>query len=154
MGFLGKGRKAKARNLRTTIVAEGTRISGELNVSANLHVDGSVEGSIVCEHGVSVGRTGEVDGEIVAHHVVISGHMKGRVECERLEIVSTGQVFAEVVSREFMVEPGAQFVGENRRKGDEPPKALTHQETDADPEIDMDIIDGTLETDMPAKPNP
>jgi cytoskeletal protein CcmA (bactofilin family) len=133
MGFLGKGDKAKTRSNHTTVVAEGTRFSGELKLEANLHVDGRIEGGIVCDNDISVGRNGEIDGDIKADHIVISGQVKGRVECDRIEIMSSGRVFAEVTSRDFVVEPGAQFVGENRLKQDHPPKALSYLEPEAAP---------------------
>ena len=105
MGFLGKGRKAKARNHRTTIVAEGTRICGELNVSANLHVDGLVEGSIVCEHGVSVGRTGQVDHPRSCPHdalvLIVQSHTSNAAYLPQVESQARGAPTRRAISTRF-----------------------------------------------------
>lgn len=74
------------------------------------------------EGDVSVGRSGEFAGEIRAHHVVVSGTVKGSIDCERLEIVTNGRVTGDVVSAELVIEAGARFSGSSRiRDEDEMP---------------------------------
>ncbi len=126
MGLFG-GSKGKTRPRGgTTIIADGTRLTGDLDLSGNLHIDGHVEGRIDSGFDVSVGASGSLEGDIRAQRIVVSGMIRGRVDCGRLEIVDKGRVFGEVSSKEFVIEPGGQFVGESRTASDEVVKALDH----------------------------
>lgn len=80
-----------------------------------LHVDGLVKGIVEASGDVSIGRSGRVEGDIAAHHMVVSGYASGTIRCERLEVVESATVLCDVTSEQFIVEPGATFVGENRR---------------------------------------
>jgi cytoskeletal protein CcmA (bactofilin family) len=98
-----------------------------------------VEGNVESAGDVSIGSTGSFDGNIRAHHVVVSGYLHGKVECQRLEIVASGKVFGEVHSQEFVIEPGGQFVGESRVRETAPIAALRHEVDDAEPALDADL---------------
>lgn len=154
MGLFGGSGKSRPQG-GTTIIAEGTRLTGDLALSGNLHVDGHVEGTIDSGNDVSVGASGSFEGDIRANRILVSGSVRGRVECEHLEIVATGKVLGEVSSKAFVIEPGGQFVGESRSSGEEAVKALNHlrdtaadkqepvmPETDAaaDVEVDQDPV--------------
>lgn len=78
---------------------------------------------------ISIGREGTFEGNIKAARIVVSGYMNGKIDCDRLEIVSNGKVFGEVTSRELIIEPGGQFIGESHVRGEEPP--MHHLESDA-----------------------
>lgn len=82
---------------------------------AKLHVDGSIRGAIHSESDVTVGLSGHVEGEVFAQRLVISGTLKGNVQCEIIEIAASGTVIGDVVSRDFVVEKGAKFEGKNRQ---------------------------------------
>lgn len=130
MGLFGKSGQEAGKRSGTTIVAKGTRFFGELSLEGKLHIDGTVEGTIHCDGDVSIGRTGTFEGNLNAQRLMVSGHMQGRVECDSLEIVSTGRVYGEIASSRFVIEPGGQFVGESLSRenvpataADRPPEA-------------------------------
>lgn len=127
MGFSGKSRKRKVQPSGTTIVAAGSKFRGELSLESALHIDGTVEGEIDSSSDVSIGSAGRFDGNIHAKHVVVSGYLHGKVECERLEIIASGKVYGEVHSGEFVIEPGGQFIGESRIREEGQVAALRHQ---------------------------
>lgn len=121
MGLLGKSNKARNRNNHTTIVAEGTKLRGELTLDAKLHVDGRVEGSIQSKEDVSIGLSGVVEANVSARNLVICGVLKGSVECDHVEVASGGTLVGNVTSNVFVVEPGARFDGENHLRNPEKP---------------------------------
>lgn len=127
MALFGSGGKQKKRRAGgTTIVAAGTTFAGELYPEGNLHIDGRLEGQIDSSSDVSVGADGSFEGEIRAHRMVVSGFVRGRIECDSLEIVDNGRVLGEVASRRFVIEPGGQFVGESRSTDEESVAQLSH----------------------------
>lgn len=124
--FGSGGKQKKRRGGGTTIIAAGTTFTGELYPEGNLHIDGRLEGQIDSSSDVSVGADGSFEGEIRAHRMVVSGFVRGRVECDSLEIVDNGRVLGEVASRRFVIEPGGQFVGESRSTDEESVAQLSH----------------------------
>lgn len=139
MGLIGKSSKGKVQPSGTTIVASGTKLRGELILDAALHIDGVVEGTIESSSDVSIGSAGSFEGTLRAHHVVVSGHLHGNVDCVRLEIVANGKVFGEINIQEIVIEPGGKFVGESRIRDQAPVPALRHQ-IDAE---DVETVEST-----------
>lgn len=128
MGLFGKGGEETGKQSGTTIVAEGTRFFGELTLDGKLHIDGTIEGTVECHGDVSVGRTGYFEGTLKSNRLMVSGHVQGRVECESLEIVSTGRVYGEIASERFVIEPGGQFVGESLTRDKQAVAALSYKQ--------------------------
>ena len=85
-----------------------------------------MEGTIRSAGAVSVGQSGQFNGEVYADRVVISGFVRGRVECEMLEIVEKGKLYGEVSCNDFVIEPGGHFEGESRSKGQVTSPGLSH----------------------------
>ena len=110
----------------TTVIAAGTRLVGDLTLEDSFHLDGSMEGDVRSEGDVSVGRSGEFAGDIRAQHVVVSGTVKGSIDCERLEIVTNGRVTGDVVSSELVIEAGARFSGSSRIKDEDEMPSQQH----------------------------
>lgn len=110
------------------MVAAGTSIVGELVLTDSLHLDGKIDGSIQSESEVSIGQSGQFDGELKAARVLVSGKIKGNVHAERLEIVSGGQVNGDVEVDELVIESGGQFNGSSRIRSQEPPRQLSYNQ--------------------------
>jgi cytoskeletal protein CcmA (bactofilin family) len=120
MGFFGqRGKAPAAQRGGTTVVAEGTRIHGELSLEGKLHIDGRVEGSIHCRGDVSIGPKGRFEGGVEAETLVVAGEVEGRVSCTGVEIVAGGRLQGEVSSESLVIAPGGQFIGESASRTDE-----------------------------------
>lgn len=135
MGLLGRNGKKDGKHAGTTIIAAGTRLVGDLALSEHekLHIDGQMQGNIRCDASVTIGREGRFEGEIRADRVLVSGHVEGKIDAGRLEIVAHGVVDGEVDAADFVVESGGQFSGTRRIK-DEQPRQLSHQPAGPDSE--------------------
>lgn len=99
----------------------GSRMNGELQFEDTFRIDGHFKGKIDASGDLVVGEGGEVDAEIKARRVFISGTVRGNVTAaERLEITSIGKVYADVRTPSLSIEDGAFFEG---RCAMEPPGA-------------------------------
>lgn len=78
-----------------------------------MHIDGRVEGTIDSKADVAVGESGHFEGTITAKNIVVSGQMNANVDCQRLEIVATGQVNGEVITDDLVIESGGRFIGKS-----------------------------------------
>jgi cytoskeletal protein CcmA (bactofilin family) len=112
--------QSPATNPKTTVVAGGTKVKGEVSGSASLVVEGVVEGRLHLENEVSVGVDGLVTGEIKARSVRVGGRVKGNIEgLEMIEILAKGSVEGDVRSPRVVIADGAFFKGKVEMGGDE-----------------------------------
>ena len=82
-----------------------------MNLECNLFVDGAFEGTIHSQKSVTVGKNGEITGEIYAQHLIVQGEVKGNVSVEVVEIKPLGKISGTVESVEFVIEPKGLFEG-------------------------------------------
>jgi cytoskeletal protein CcmA (bactofilin family) len=95
----------------TSVISSGTKIIGQLTVKDSFYIDGEIEGDIVSENTVTVGKNGIVIGKTKAKTVIIGGEIKGKVECENCEILSGGKIKGEVYSSSLVIEAGGILEG-------------------------------------------
>ncbi len=100
-----------------TIIAQGTRIKGNITTDCHLHIDGEFEGKIDSKNTVMIGKNGYVNGEIYANKLVVSGKLKGLTESDTVEISSQGRFEGVITSTELVIEKKGVFIGESKIKG-------------------------------------
>lgn len=95
-----------------TFVAEGVRITGDLETPGPLVVCGSVRGDGRVGGTLRMSVTAQWEGEIHAEAAVVAGRITGRLVVEnKLEIGSTAVVRADIVARSIAVAKGAVIDG-------------------------------------------
>ena len=90
-----------------------------------------MQGNINARGDVTIGQSGRFQGDVKAKRVLVSGHMDGKVDADRLEIVASGQVSGDIKVRELVIEPGGQFVGSSHVKKHDTPR-LVQDNSDAE----------------------
>lgn len=103
-----------------TIIAQGTRIKGDINTDCRLHIDGEFEGNIQSKDTVMIGKSGVVRGDVQVASLIVSGRFIGNVSAGVLEIKPQGRVEGIVVAGELVIERKGVFMGESKIKGDKP----------------------------------
>jgi cytoskeletal protein CcmA (bactofilin family) len=93
-----------------TIITNGSKVTGDIRTNDTLHIDGEVEGNIIVNNMVVVGKGGVVKGDIKAQKVICSGKIEGAIECESIEIMQNAEVSHSVVSNIFII--GGKYRGE------------------------------------------
>lgn len=99
-----------------TIIAQGTRIKGEINTDCRLHIDGEFEGTIHSKDTVMVGKNGIVRGDIESASLIVSGRFIGNITANVLEIKPQGRVEGTAATSEFVIERKGMFIGESKIK--------------------------------------
>lgn len=99
-----------------TIIAQGTRIKGEINADCRLHIDGEFEGTIHSKDTVMVGKNGIVRGDIESASLIVSGRFIGNITANVLEIKPQGRVEGTAATAEFVIERKGMFIGESKIK--------------------------------------
>jgi cytoskeletal protein CcmA (bactofilin family) len=98
-----------------SIIGEGTRFNGELDLNGLLRIDGDFCGTVRTKGKVLVGKNGRAECTIYAGTVVVGGVVKGNIFAdEKVVILSTGVVLGNVASPRFIVEEGVILNGNCR----------------------------------------
>jgi len=107
-----------ARSEETTIISRGVKIEGKIATDGNIRVDGDIKGDIISQNNVTVGESGQVNGQINANVITIGGKVVGTVTAkEKLALESKGNLKGDILTKILVVEAGAKFDG-NSKMGD------------------------------------
>lgn len=95
-----------------TFVAEGVRLTGDLETPGPLVVCGAVRGDGRVGGTLRMSVTGQWEGEIHATAAVIAGRITGRLVVEhKLEIGATAVIRADIIAQSIAVAKGAVIEG-------------------------------------------
>lgn len=119
MAIFGRSDKEAVQNISvagTTTIAQGTKIKGDMSLECNLNIDGCLVGNINSIGGVTIGKSGRIEGTLVAERLVVSGLFNGDLECNTVEILSGGRVEGNLLTANLVIEDGGIFEGISRRR--------------------------------------
>jgi cytoskeletal protein CcmA (bactofilin family) len=110
------GSKTATQKTIGTLIGAGTTIEGNLSYSGGLRIDGSVKGDLRCASGdacmVVVSEHGQVEGEVHAAHLVVSGRIVGPLfVSELLELQPKARISGDVHYRALEMHNGAVVEG-------------------------------------------
>jgi len=96
------------------LLEPGVEVQGKIKVPAGLlRLNTHFTGEIVCEGLLVVAEEGEVEADIQARLVSISGKVKGSIHAsERLEIKEHGVVLGDIFTPCLVIDPGGYFDGQ------------------------------------------
>ena len=104
-----------------SIIAAGMTVSGDIESTGVVKVEGRVDGSIRSARQVLVGRQGTVHGDIETREAVIGGAVEGTISAsERVEIQATAAVQGDIVTRTIVVAEGGRINGSVRMEEGKP----------------------------------
>ncbi len=90
----------------------GSHVDGELRFETSFRVDGKFSGKVTSNGDLIVGEGGEVEGDVRAGQVFVSGTVRGSIRAtKRVQISPRGKVFAELDTPSLVIEDGAFFEG-------------------------------------------
>ena len=89
---------------------------GGISTKGTVLIDGKFEGVILEADVISIGITGEVIGDIKANNLVVNGLFDGKIDCNKVHILSKGRVIGEIKYNDLEIEPNGRFEGQGIRK--------------------------------------
>lgn len=89
-------------------------VRGEVSSSADIDVEGTVDGPIWCEgHAVNIAETAVITGDIVARDITVAGQVTGTLlAAEVVDVRASARVSGRIVSARLIVHEGALFHGD------------------------------------------
>jgi cytoskeletal protein CcmA (bactofilin family) len=102
-----------------SLIAEGSRITGDISFADGLRVDGDVSGNIRANDDVAsilvISESAKVIGEVVADHIIINGSVKGPVHARlMLELQPKARIEGDVQYAALEMHQGALIAGQLR----------------------------------------
>lgn len=118
MAIFGKDENPNRTSGRNTtentlsIISAGTTVSGDIECSGVLKVEGRVDGSVRRARQVMLAKEGSIHGDVTAQEVVVGGVIDGAVTAtDRLELQSTAVVNGDIMTKSIVVMEGARING-------------------------------------------
>ena len=108
-----------------SVLGADTVVKGDVVASADLHIDGRIEGDITCASLVQ-GESSEIIGIITADRARLHGAVRGSVTGSALVIGKTARIHGDVHYDSLSIEQGAQVDGRLAQRSSEP-KLLTNE---------------------------
>ncbi|MGB5418762.1 bactofilin family protein [Algibacter sp.] len=92
------------------IIAQGTKMVGDVNSQGDLRIDGIIEGNIKTSGKVVVGKSGLIKGTLNGTDAYFEGKFSGKLALSgTLTLKDSAHIEGEVVAGKLAVEPGATF---------------------------------------------
>ncbi len=99
-----------------TLISAKTQIQGDLQFSGGLHIDGLVRGTIRAEEDseaiVRISDIGEIDGDVIAPHIIVNGTVHGDVYASKhIELAENASIKGNVYYHLIEMAMGAEVNG-------------------------------------------
>ncbi|MAB48754.1 bactofilin family protein [Winogradskyella sp. MH6] len=100
------------------IIAQGTKIVGDIASEGPFRIDGTVEGNVKTSGKVVIGKSGYIKGTLQGENADFEGKFSGKLILSgTLSLKSTAHIEGEVHTSKLAVEPGATFNATCSMKG-------------------------------------
>jgi cytoskeletal protein CcmA (bactofilin family) len=152
--FFGRDSDGPQSETLETVVGPSASLKGHLKSDGGVRIDGVFEGVIEVAGNVVIGDGARVVADVTARNITVAGAVKGNIDGSgRLEILSGGEVYGDIMVAAVMIDEGAIFQGTSRMRGMEQ-RALTPPRDEAEPEAEVEAVhpDDTDAVDVAARP--
>lgn len=101
---------ANKGNATFSVIGSDVTITGDIAASADLHVDGKIEGDIRCSSIVQ-GEESVIEGAVEAESARLAGTVKGSIKARELVVLRSARIHGDVQYDALTIEQGAQVDG-------------------------------------------
>jgi len=96
-----------------SVIGGNIKFRGELIGTEDIHIEGTVEGTIIMEgHNLSIGSQGTIDANVHANNITINGNLNGDVLADELiSIKKSAKVKGNLIAPRIQLDDGGKFRG-------------------------------------------
>ena len=99
-----------------SVLGGDVTVTGNIKAATDLHVDGQVEGDIICASLVQ-GTDSHIKGQITARSARLAGKIEGAINVGELVVEATARITGDVTYESISVAPGSQVDGRFSHRG-------------------------------------
>lgn len=105
-------------NGEVSILSSGVKIEGKLYSEGNVRIDGTIIGDVTVNGNLTLGDTSDINGELKAKNITMSGKVDGKViASEKLILESKSKLKGDLFARILVIQEGALFDGTSTMSG-------------------------------------
>ncbi|MFT4153103.1 bactofilin family protein [Parafilimonas sp.] len=144
--------KALFLHWRTFYISKNTTINGNISAEDDGKIAGTVNGDIIANNTLTIGRNGILNGNAYAKKIVVKGMVKGNLYCEeKVYAHKNAEVHGNIFAREAIIHKGSIIKGaisQVHQKADAPENAAAGKKEEP-PETNMAVIAARLTPEEP-----
>lgn len=97
---------------QTSIIAQGCKFDGNIEVRGTLRIEGEFKGEISVPESLVVGKTGVVHAKVKVKNAIIGGQFFGNIEAEnKIELQSGSHLEGDIKTKRLVIDEGVFFEG-------------------------------------------
>jgi cytoskeletal protein CcmA (bactofilin family) len=97
---------------QTSIIAQGCKFDGKVEVRGTLRVEGEFKGTIGTPESLVIGKTGVVHANVTVKNAIIGGQLFGNIKAEnKIELQSGSHVEGDIKTKRLVIDEGVFFEG-------------------------------------------
>ncbi len=119
---------------QTSIIAQGCKFDGKVEVRGTLRIEGEFKGDIGTPESLVIGKTGVVHANCTVKNAIIGGQLFGNITAEnKIELQSGSHVEGDIKTKRLVIDEGVFFegncsMGSGHRKTPTPAHSLDNKE--------------------------
>ena len=96
----------------SNIIGKGAYLEGNIETFGNIRVEGKIKGNIKSKSKIALGKSSDVEGNLLAQNIEIAGEVRGSIEVTEMLILKPSAVInGDIITNKMLVETGAVFNG-------------------------------------------
>ncbi len=101
-----------------SILGQGCKVTGDIELTGTLRIDGEFEGKIHGSETLIVGKSGKVKANIDVKNAVIGGKIEGNINAaNKIELQTGSHVEGDIVTSRLVIDEGVFFEGNCKMGG-------------------------------------
>ena len=105
----------KISNQMNAFLGKDTEFEGKLSFSGAVRIDGTFKGEILTGGTLVVGETANLEADVQASHIIVSGEVTGNIAAEnRIEVHAPGKIVGNIEAPIITIDEGVVFEGNCR----------------------------------------
>ena len=122
-----------------SIISYDTKIKGDIWGGATVHIDGRIEGNIMCDE-VIIGVRGYILGDIKAKSLSVYGTVNGTIDTDDLFVANNARLIGNACYTKIALEPGAYVEGTCIPRAKATVKVMPNLESESKPESELKAV--------------
>jgi cytoskeletal protein CcmA (bactofilin family) len=107
-----------AQGSLNSILGQGCKVKGDIELSGTIRVDGEFSGSISCPETLIIGKSGILKAEVKVKNAIIGGKLVGNIHAtNKIELQSGSHVEGDIETGRLVIDEGVFFEGQCKMGG-------------------------------------
>jgi len=103
-------RESKTFSRAPSIISTAVTIIGQLESSADIQIDGKVEGDVMGRN-VKIGEGAVINGSVFGEGVEVAGKIDGKIEAKNVVLIKGARMTGEIIYQSLQLDTDAFFEG-------------------------------------------